>query len=159
MLLSRIEASGFRNLEGFAPGCMPDEAAAALRAAGAANDETCLRRTSQLLLLNRLFREQQIDLRIFKGIPLAITAFQDPALRDTGDLDLLVAESDVFRAGEILRNQGYVRLDPQARELLLERHASQQVVDARVERSGGVAIDRRVAHGGPGPSYGAVPLK
>jgi hypothetical protein len=104
-----------RNLEGFAPGCMPKEAAAALRAAGAANDETCIRRTSQLLLLNRLFREQHIDLRIFKGIPLAITAFQDPALRDTGDLDLLVAESDVFRAGEILRNQGYIRLDPQAR--------------------------------------------
>ncbi len=104
-----------RNLEAFAPGCTPDEATAALRAAGAANDETCLRRTSQVLLLNRLFREQQIDLRIFKGIPLAITAFQDPALRDAGDIDLLVAERDVFRAGEILRAQGYVRLDPQAR--------------------------------------------
>src|ERR1700757_4131729 len=64
-----------RNLESFAPGNMPDEAAAALGAAGAANDETCLRRTSQLLELNRLFREQQIDLRIFKGVPLAITAY------------------------------------------------------------------------------------
>jgi Uncharacterised nucleotidyltransferase/Transglutaminase-like superfamily len=104
-----------RNVEAFAPGYMPDEAATALRAARAANDETCLRRTSQLLLLNRLFREQQIDLRIFKGIPLAITAFQDPALRDAGDIDLLVGESDIFRAGEILRIQGYVRLDPQAR--------------------------------------------
>jgi hypothetical protein len=104
-----------RNLEAFAPGYMPDEAATALRAAGAANDETCLRRTSQLLLLNRLFREQQIDLRVFKGIPLAITAFQDPALRDAGDIDLLVSERDIFRAGEILRIQGYVRLDPQAR--------------------------------------------
>jgi hypothetical protein len=104
-----------RNLEDFAPGCMPDNSAAALHAAGATNDETCLRRTSQLLLLNRLFREQQIDVRIFKGIPLAITAFRDPALRDAGDIDLLVAERDVFRAGEILRNQGYVRLDPQAR--------------------------------------------
>ncbi len=105
----------FHNLEAFAPGFMPDEAETALRAARAANDETCLRRTSQLLLLNRLFREQQIDLRVFKGIPLAITAFQDPALRDAGDIDLLVAERDLFKAGEILRNQGYVRLDPQAR--------------------------------------------
>jgi hypothetical protein len=104
-----------RNVEAFAPGYMPDEAAAALRAAGAANDETCLRRTSQLLLLNRLFREQQIELRVFKGIPLAITAFQDPAMRDAGDIDLLVGERDIFRAGEILRAQGYVRLDPQAR--------------------------------------------
>jgi hypothetical protein len=104
-----------RNFETFAPGYMPDEAATGLRAAGAANDETRLRRTSQLLLLNRLFREQEIDLRIFKGIPLAITAFQDPALRDAGDIDLLVAERDIFRAGEILRAEGYVRLDPQAR--------------------------------------------
>jgi len=104
-----------RNLEAFAAGYMPDDTAAALRAARVANDETYLRRTSKLLLLNRLFREQQIDLRIFKGIPLAITAFQEPALRDVGDIDLLVAEKDIFGAGEILRAQGYVRLDPQAR--------------------------------------------
>jgi hypothetical protein len=104
-----------RNLQAFAPEYMPDEASAGLLAAGAVNDEICVRRTSQLLLLNRLFREQQIDLRIFKGIPLAITAFQDPALRDAGDIDLLVAEKDIFRAGEILRVEGYVRLDPQAR--------------------------------------------
>jgi hypothetical protein len=104
-----------RNLEDFAPGYMPHEAAAAARAAGAANDETCARRTAQVLQLNRFFREQQIDHRIFKGIPLAITAFQDPALRDAGDIDLLVAERDLFSAGEILRAQGYVRLDPQAR--------------------------------------------
>jgi hypothetical protein len=104
-----------RNLQAFAPEFMPDEASAGLLAAGALNDEICVRRTSQLLLLNRLFREQQIDLRIFKGIPLAITAFQNPALRDAGDIDLLVAEKDIFRAGEILRVEGYVRLDPQAR--------------------------------------------
>ncbi len=36
-------------------------------------------------------------------------------MRDAGDIDLLVAERDIFRAGEILRAQGYVRLDPQAR--------------------------------------------
>jgi hypothetical protein len=66
-------------------------------------------------LLHRLFREQQIDLRIFKGIPLAITAFGDPTLRDVGDIDLLVAEKDIFGAGEILRAEGYVRFEPRAR--------------------------------------------
>ncbi len=104
-----------RNLEAFAAGYVPDEPAAQLRAAGAANDQTCLRRTSQLLLISRRFRERQIDLRIFKGLPLAITAFQDPTLRDAGDIDLLVAEKDVFTAGEILRAEGYVRIEPQAR--------------------------------------------
>ena len=80
-----------------------------------ANAHICLGRTAHLVALHRLFREQQIDLRIFKGIPLAITAFQDPTLRDAGDIDLLVAEKDIFKAGEILESQGYVRFEPQAR--------------------------------------------
>ena len=104
-----------RNLHTFAPGYMPDEQAAALRARNVANAHICLERTAHLVALHRLFREQQIDLRIFKGIPLAITAFQDPALRDAGDIDLLVAEKDIFRAGEILETQGYMRFEPQAR--------------------------------------------
>jgi hypothetical protein len=104
-----------RNLDTFAPGYMPDERAAALRARSVANAHICLRRTAHLVALHRLFREQQIDLRIFKGIPLAITAFRDPSLRDAGDIDLLVAEKDIFKAAEILQNQGYVRFEPQAR--------------------------------------------
>ncbi len=93
----------FRNLETFAPGYIPDEPGAVLRAGAVANAHTCLERISHLLLLSRRFREREIDLRIFKGIPLAITAFQDPTLRDAGDIDLLIAEKDLYRAGEILR--------------------------------------------------------
>jgi hypothetical protein len=105
----------FRNLEAFAPGYMPNETAAALRAGAVANAHTCLERTAHLISLYRLFRERQIDLRIFKGIPLAIAAFQDPSLRETGDIDLLVDEKDLVGAGEILSTQGYIRLEPQAR--------------------------------------------
>ena len=103
-----------RNLDTFAPGYMPDEQAATLRASSVANAHICLERTAHLVALHRLFREQQIGLRIFKGIPLAMTAFRDPTLRDTGDIDLLVAEKDIFKAAEILQNQGYVRFEPQA---------------------------------------------
>jgi Uncharacterised nucleotidyltransferase/Transglutaminase-like superfamily len=105
----------FRNLEAFAPGYIPEEPGAVLRAGAAANAHTCLQRISHLLLLHRLFREREIDLRIFKGIPLAITAFEDPTLRDAGDIDLLIAEKDLYRAGEILTDEGYVRFEPQAR--------------------------------------------
>ncbi len=104
-----------RNLETFAPGYMPDEQAAVLRANRVANAHACLGRTAELVSLHRLYREQQIDLRIFKGIPLAIAAFQDPAMRDAGDIDLLVAERDIFKAGEILESQGYARFQPKAR--------------------------------------------
>jgi Uncharacterised nucleotidyltransferase/Transglutaminase-like superfamily len=104
-----------RNLDTFARGYMPDEQAAALRAGVVENAHNCLSCTAHLVALHRLFREQQIDLRIFKGIPLAMAAFQDPTLRDAGDIDLLVAEKDIFKAGEILEARGYVRFDPQAR--------------------------------------------
>jgi hypothetical protein len=104
-----------RNLNTCAAGYIPDEPAAALRAGSVTNAHYCLQRTADIFSLNRLFREQQIGLRIFKGIPLAITAFHDPTLRDTGDIDLLVAEKDIFAASEILQAQGYLRFEPQAR--------------------------------------------
>jgi hypothetical protein len=104
-----------RNLNTFAAGYIPDEPAAALHAGSVANAHNCLQRTADLFSLNRVFREQQVDLRIFKGIPLAISAFRDPTLRDTGDIDLLVAEKDIFPASEILRTQGYLRFEPQTR--------------------------------------------
>jgi hypothetical protein len=105
----------FRNLNAFASGDIPSETAAALRAISVENAHICLRRIAHLVSLNRLFREQLIELRIFKGIPLAIAAFHDPTLRDAGDIDLLIAEKDIFRSGEILHAQGYVRVEPQAR--------------------------------------------
>jgi hypothetical protein len=104
----------FRNLETFAGEHIPEETAAALRAATESNTRNSLQCSSHLQLLNRLFREQAIDVRIFKGIPLSMVAFQDPTLRDLGDIDLLVAERDVFRAGEILRAYGYQRFEPRA---------------------------------------------
>jgi Uncharacterised nucleotidyltransferase/Transglutaminase-like superfamily len=128
----------FRNLEDFAPGSMPEEPAAALRAETIANAGSSLRLSRHLLLLNRRFREQQIDFRIFKGIPLAIIAYQDAALRDVGDIDLLVAEKDIFKAGEILQAEGYWRSEPRARltPRRLRSYISHQK-DFSYENSGG----------------------
>ncbi len=103
-----------RSLDAFAAGYVPDEVAAALRSSTIENAHLCLQRTSDLFALNRLFCQQQIDFRVFKGIPLAIAAFQDPTLRDAGDVDLLIAEKDLFKSEEILRAEGYGRFEPQA---------------------------------------------
>jgi Uncharacterised nucleotidyltransferase/Transglutaminase-like superfamily len=104
-----------RNLQTFAAGYMPDEPAAALRASTVENAHTCLRRIEHLLMLHRLFRDQKVDHRIFKGIPLAVSAYHDPSLRDAGDIDLLVAEEDIFKAADILLTAGYLRFEPRAR--------------------------------------------
>jgi len=132
----------FRNLQSFAGGCVPDEAAAALRVEALANADSCLRRSRHLVQLNRRFREQQIDARIFKGIPLAITAYQDATLRDAGDIDLLVAEKDIFKAGEILEAEGYRRSEPRAR--LTPRRLRSYIAhqkDFAYEHPGGTVID------------------
>ena len=104
-----------RNLETFASDLVPEQACATLRASAEANVRSCVRWTSHLLQLKRAFHEQAVDVLIFKGIPLAITAFQDPTLRELGDIDLLVGEKDIFRAGDILRAHGYQRFEPRAR--------------------------------------------
>jgi hypothetical protein len=103
-----------RNLHTFAAGYMPDEQAALLRASTIENAHTCLRRVEHLLTLQRLFREQELDHRIFKGVPLAVSAYHDPSLRDAGDIDLLVAEKDIFKAADILLTAGYLRFEPRA---------------------------------------------
>ena len=105
----------FRNLDFFAADSLPHAVATALRSETAANNRLCTQRITQLCQLCRLFRHQQMDLRIFKGIPLAFAAFGDATLRDAGDIDLLVSQKDLFEAGEILRSEGYFRFEPQAR--------------------------------------------
>jgi hypothetical protein len=133
----------FRNMETFAAGYIPGEPAAALQASTLENADTGIRRSGQLGTLNRLFREQQIDFRIFKGIPLAMAAFQESALRDAGDIDLLVAEKDIFAAGEILRAEGYVRFEPQARltPRRLRSYIAHQKDFSYMHPLGGVVID------------------
>lgn len=103
-----------RNVEAFAASYVPDEALAALRARYTANTHLCLQQSAEIFNLNRLFHEQQINVRVFKGIPLAMAAFREPALRHAGDIDLLVAEKDIFAADSVLRSVGYIRVDPQA---------------------------------------------
>ena len=76
----------FRNLETFAAEHIPRETAAALRASAEQHTRACLERSPHLQLLNRLFHEQAIDVRIFKGIPLSMVAFQDATLRDLGEI-------------------------------------------------------------------------
>ena len=132
-----------RNFDVFADGCMPEDTGTILRAENVTNALICSRRSNHLVMLSRLFREQHIDLRIFKGIPLAVTAFQDPALRDGGDIDLLIAEKHIFKAGEVLRTLGYARFEPRARltPRRLRSYLAHQKDFSYEHPSAGVVID------------------
>ena len=66
-----------------------------------------------------------------------------PTLRDIGDIDLLVGEKDIFKAGEILRSLAYLRFEPQAR--LTPRRVRSYVAHQKdfsyEHRGGGIVID------------------
>jgi Uncharacterised nucleotidyltransferase len=44
---------------------------------------------------------------LLKGVPLAYTVYQSPALRPRGDTDILIRESDLAKVARILRGLGY----------------------------------------------------
>jgi hypothetical protein len=54
-----------------------------------------------------VFNAHRISAIPFKGLPLAACAYENLALRDIGDLDLLLRERDLPKAAELLLGQGY----------------------------------------------------
>lgn len=90
---------------------LPEETSSTLQAESMANARECFQCIAEISQLIRLFDQSGVELRILKGPPLAIAAFDDPALRQAGDIDLLVNPDDIERADQILRSLGYARGD------------------------------------------------
>lgn len=63
--------------------------------------------TSELLEILKEFSAHQIDAIPYKGPILATTVYKNLALRQSGDLDIIVRESDVHRARELILRHGY----------------------------------------------------
>lgn len=63
--------------------------------------------TSELLKILNLFEAHGISAIPFKGAILAASAYDNPALRDFRDLDILIQERDVPKATDLLISQGY----------------------------------------------------
>jgi hypothetical protein len=72
-----------------------------------ANAQSALRLTAELLRLLELFEARHIPVIPFKGPALAASVYGSPAMRQFGDLDLLVHERDVKKAKELLIAEGY----------------------------------------------------
>lgn len=61
----------------------------------------------ELFALRKLFDAQGISAIAFKGLTLAVCAYENLALRDIGDLDLLIRPRDLAKAAGLLLGQGY----------------------------------------------------
>jgi hypothetical protein len=95
--------------------------AGALRASAAAGRG--LRLSSELLDVLRVFGDARIDAVPLKGPVLAMAVYGSVALREFGDLDVLVAGRDLARAAACLRERGYTAASPMPGDLpaLVER--------------------------------------
>ncbi len=63
--------------------------------------------TAELIKILNLFNKNNIKAIPFKGPTLASAIYEDPALREFGDLDILVEKRNVFRAIKLLPTLNY----------------------------------------------------
>lgn len=104
-----------RCLEAVAPGGAPPREASLLRAGTVENACLCSQHADILKRIHRSFGEAQIPYRVLKGIPLAVSAYGDPGLRDVGDIDLLISPGDLQKAERILLEKDFLRSEPEAK--------------------------------------------
>src|SRR5450631_4201805 len=107
--LHRLSPIIFHNLTEYAKDVVPPAILLRLERDTAAKGLSALQNLSEILRLQKLFLVAAIDLRILKGIPLAILAYGNPSLRESGDIDLLIEEGDIAAAHDLLGHEGYVR--------------------------------------------------
>ncbi|NLW49902.1 MAG: nucleotidyltransferase family protein [Candidatus Brocadiaceae bacterium] len=96
-----------RTLSGVCPDAVPAAALERMAADCRANAAHSLRLTAELLRLLDLLDEHRIPAVPFKGPTLAALAYGNIALRQFGDLDILIDPPDFARARALLRGQGY----------------------------------------------------
>jgi hypothetical protein len=96
-----------RHLSALAPDAAPAAAREQLKKTCRANTVRCLYLTAELINILRLFQSQNIPAIPYKGPVLAAQAYGDIALREFEDLDILLRQSDVPKAHEIVVALGY----------------------------------------------------
>jgi hypothetical protein len=96
-----------RHLAAAAPGAVPPGAQEQLKKTCRANTVRCLYLTAELINILRLFQSQNIPAIPYKGPVLAAQAYRDIALREFEDLDIILRQSDVAKAHEIIVSLGY----------------------------------------------------
>ena len=89
------------------PEAVPSQVLSQLRHRNDENTRQSLLLTGELLKLMDLLKAQGIQAIPFKGPTLALRAYGDVALRQFGDLDILVHKGDVFKVKELLAGEGF----------------------------------------------------
>ena len=101
----RIQPLLIRGLRLFGGDCPPE--LAKYRPQQSRFMKQSMERIQALAAINAAFSDAGIRMISMKGPMLAMELYGDPSLRTSRDLDLMVAQEDLDRAGEILTGMGY----------------------------------------------------
>ena len=97
----------YHNLQKECPDSVPQNILAPLRARYQAQAAQAASRVEELVRVLLLLEDQGIPAVPYKGPTLAQRLYGDVALREFGDLDIMILERDVMRAQELIRCNGY----------------------------------------------------
>jgi hypothetical protein len=96
-----------RHLHAIATNAVPSAAAERLKNVCRANTIRCLFLSAELIKILDLFRSYGIQGIPYKGPALAVQAYGDVTLREFEDLDIILRQSDLPKAHEVMLGLGY----------------------------------------------------
>nr|UXE46220.1 hypothetical protein Hi04_10k_c5981_00040 [uncultured bacterium] len=108
----QVAALVFRNLDNAARSVAPEELLPALRLTAQNVGKKSFQRVMETIRLVSELQCAGIEVRVLKGIALAIHAYRDATLQDSIDIDLLVPVGQLLDAESVLARCGYRRIDP-----------------------------------------------
>lgn len=104
----------WHNLRQLPPGMVDASLCDAFRRVHAVNALRVMAATRDYLRLQDSLAAAGIRVVPFKGMVLGTLLYADPALRNQGDIDVLIAQADIGKASAILREQGFAPQFPYA---------------------------------------------
>jgi hypothetical protein len=110
-----------KHLHPIAADLTPIQVRSRLKLQSVANTQNVLHLVGKQLKLYRLFRDNRIPLAIIKGSVLSQMAYGELALRQAGDIDVLISRADFHRARQLLESLGY-QMSPTLTDPQLSSH-------------------------------------
>jgi hypothetical protein len=110
----RVTPLAYRGLSS-AGATVPSATIALLKADATENALRAFRYLAEVRRLCDLLQQAGVPVRVLKGVPLSQRIYDDPGVRDVGDIDLLIAPGREETADCVLLADGFRRNDPEAR--------------------------------------------
>ena len=130
----------YRHLSSVRPAAAPKEIASKLKDEFLTNSRWAFFHTRELLRTIKVLENNGISAVGFKGPILSLAAYGDVALRQAGDLDILIEKRDLRRATALLDSEGYA-IDPQLTAAQLSSHLRFDCEISLVHQESGCVVD------------------